>query len=142
MKKVILASLLLAATAALVKDNKFYQQGTLVQMDSVECGMDENSGKGIMGAIVGTDNAHKKTKAMLCPEYILRTDRVIYRIRPREDKNPAILPVGEQADFRMKKDRMVLRVREGDNKEREYTVVGATQTAGAADKVADNKVTK
>ncbi len=139
MKRFLLASLLLAATtSALAKDNKFYQTGTLVQMDSVECGMDENSGKGFVGAMIGTDNSHKKTKAMMCPEYVLRTERTIYRIRPREDKNPAILPIGEQVRFRMKKDRMVLRVPEGDDKEREYNVIGATQTAAAA--ASDNKV--
>jgi hypothetical protein len=68
----------------------------------------------------------------------VQTERVIYRVRPREDKNPALLPVGERAEFRMKKDRMVLRVPEADGKEREYTVVSATMTAAAAEKMSAN----
>src|SRR5437867_4613537 len=30
---------------------------------------------------LGTDSEHKKTKALLCQEYVLRSDRVVYRIR-------------------------------------------------------------
>ena len=57
---------------------------------------------------------------------MLQTDHVIYHIRPREEKHPALLPVGEKALFRMKKDFMVLKAPEGDNKEREYDVVSMT----------------
>src|SRR5216684_7062380 len=112
---------------AVAEDHHFYQKGTLAEMNSVECGVDEKSGQSVVGELVGTDSAHRKTRQMLCPEYVLKTDRVAYRIRPREEKNPALLPVGDVAEFRMKKDRLVLRVPEGDNKEREYTVVGITQ---------------
>jgi len=51
---------------------------------------------------------------------------VIYHIRPRDEKHPVLLPVGEKAQFRMEKDKMVLRVEDGDNKEREYSVVSMT----------------
>jgi hypothetical protein len=34
-----------------------------------------------------------------------------------------LLPVGESAEFRIHKDRLLLRVPEADGKEREYTVV-------------------
>ncbi|HZQ91303.1 MAG TPA: hypothetical protein VFA60_05885 [Terriglobales bacterium] len=122
-------SLLLLSSAALAGENAFYQKGTLEEMTSVECGYDENGGKGLAGAVLGTDSEHKKTRQTLCPEYVLRTDRVLYRIRPREEKHPALLPIGETAEFRMKKDRMVLRVLEGDGKEREYNVVSMTQVA-------------
>jgi hypothetical protein len=66
---------------------------------------------------------HSKTRKTFCHEYVLETNRVVYRIRPKEEKHPAILPVGEKAMFRMKKDLMVLKVPEGDDKEREYDVV-------------------
>ena len=36
--------------------------------------------------LVGTDSAHKKTHAMLCQEYLLQSDKVIYRIRPQGRK--------------------------------------------------------
>ncbi len=51
---------------------------------------------------------------------------MIYRIRPRDEKHPVLLPVGEQAQFRMEKDKMMLRVEDLDNKDREYIVVSMT----------------
>jgi hypothetical protein len=95
-------------------------------MDSAECGVDENSGKSVVGELVGTDSAHKKSKALLCQEYLLQSDTIIYRIRPRDDKHPVLLPVGEKAQFRIQKDKMLLRVEDVDDKEREYNVVSMT----------------
>lgn len=119
-------TLIVLTTFGFAKDRPHYQSGTLLQMDSVQCGVDENSGKSVAGEIFGTDGAHKKTHEMLCQEYLLQTERVLYRIRPKEEKHPALLPVGESAQFRMGKDKMVLRVEDGDNKERDYTVVSMT----------------
>jgi hypothetical protein len=108
------------------KEPKQYHSGMLVQMDSVSCGVDENSGKSIAGELIGTDSAHKKTHELLCPEYVLQAEHVIYRIRPRDEKHPALLPVGEKAQFRMEKDKMVLRVEDLDDKDRDYVVVSMT----------------
>src|SRR5712691_865258 len=126
MKSKILITAILCVSFAQAKDPKPHQSGTLLQMDSAECGVDENSGKSVVGELVGTDSAHKKTHALLCQEYILQTDRVIYRIRPRDEKHPVLLPVGEQAQFRIQKDKMLLQVEDIDEKEREYSVVSAT----------------
>jgi hypothetical protein len=63
---------------------------------------------------------------MLCQEYVLKADRVMYRIRPRDEKHPVLLPVGEDAEFRINKDKLILRVNELDNKERDYIVVSMT----------------
>ncbi len=84
----ILITAILFASLAQAKEPKVHQSGTLLQMDSAECGVDENSGKSVMGEIVGTDSAHKKTHALLCQEYLLQSDTVIYRIRPRDEKHP------------------------------------------------------
>jgi hypothetical protein len=111
------------------KEPKSYQSGTLLQMDSVECGFDEKGGKSFAGEMLGTDSEHKKTHQMLCQEYLLQNDRVIYRIRPRDEKHPVLLPVGEKAQFRIQKDKMLLLVEDGDNKEREYSVVSMTPRA-------------
>jgi len=100
----------------------FHQTGTISNMDAVPCGVDENSGKSFAGEILGTDGAHKKSREMLCQEYVLKTDTVMYRIRPRDDKHPVLLPVGEHAQFRIKKDKLLLSVPELDGKEREYSV--------------------
>src|SRR5579864_5633538 len=104
----------------------FHQTGTISAMDAVECGVDENSGKSFAGEVLGTGGAHKKTRAMLCQEYVLKTDHVMYRIRPRDEKHPVLLPVGERAQFRLQKDKMMLRVEDLDDKEREYIVVSMT----------------
>src|SRR6266849_9552313 len=112
--KVFMAAVLLVSLAH-AKEPKHYQSGVLLQMDSVECGFDENSGKSFAGEVLGTDSAHKKTHALLCQEYLLQTDHVIYRIRPKDDKHPVLLPVGNKAQFRMDKDKMKLRVEDLDD---------------------------
>jgi hypothetical protein len=114
------------ASAAYAKDPKPYQTGKLLQMDSVQCGMAEKDAKSLAGEMLGTDSGSKKTQEVLCQEYVLQAERVIYRIRPRDEKHPVLLPVGEQAQFRLQKDKMLLRVEDLDSKEREYIVVSMT----------------
>jgi len=126
MKSRIILGVVLVASVASAKDVKPRQSGKLLQMESVACGVDENSGKSLAGELIGTDSAHKKTHELLCQEYVLQSERVIYRIRPRDEKHPVLLPVGEQAQFRMQKDKMILRVEDLDDKDREYTVVSMT----------------
>ena len=127
MKRIIIATLFfgLVATSE-AKDKPAFEKGVLLQMDSSACGYTEKDGKTIAGEIFGTDGQHKNTKQVLCQEYILKSDRVIYRIRPKDDKHPVLLPVGESAEFRIHKDKMILRVPETDVKEREYFVVSMT----------------
>jgi len=98
------------AAAAFAKDPKPYQTGKLVQMDSIQCGTPEKSAQ------------------PSCQEYVLQTDRVMYRIRPRHEKHPVLLSVGAQAQFRVQEDKLLLRAEDLDSglldsKEREYTVV-------------------
>ena len=126
MKIKILIAALLFTSLSDAKEPRHHQTGTLLQMDSAECGVDENSGKSIVGDLVGTDSAHKKIHALLCQEYLLQSDTVIYRIRPRDEKHPILLPVGEKAQFRIQKDKMLLLVEDVDEKEREYNVVSMT----------------
>jgi len=127
MKTQLAIAMLLLTTLGQAKEKpKHYHTGTLLQMDSAECGVDENSGKSFVGEVVGTDSAHKKTHALLCQEYVLQTDNVIYRIRPRDEKHPVLLPVGQNAQFRIEKDKMLLQMEDLDSKEREYSVVSMT----------------
>ncbi|OLD76407.1 MAG: hypothetical protein AUI33_04895 [Ignavibacteria bacterium 13_1_40CM_2_61_4] len=123
--KILMAAVLLVSVVH-AKEPKHYQTGVLLQMDSVECGVDEKSGKSFAGEMLGTDSGHKKTHALLCQEYLLQSDHVIYRVRPKDDKHPVLLPVGERAQFRMEKDKMILRVEDLDDKNREYVVVSMT----------------
>jgi hypothetical protein len=102
--KSLMLALLLFGAAAYAEEPKAYQSGELLQMDSVRCG-------------------GEKTQELLCQEYQLQTDKVVYRIRPWEMKRPVLLPVGGRAQFRFAKDKMLLRVEAVDGKEREYVVV-------------------
>ncbi|MGA9529130.1 MAG: hypothetical protein WBS24_13535 [Terriglobales bacterium] len=122
---------LLCASLAFAKDHPQAQSGNLLQMDSVQCGTEQKSAKNFAGELIGTDDAHQKTHTLLCQEYQVQTDRVLYRIRPRDDKHPALLPVGEHVQFYIEKDYMKLRVEDLDNKEREYVVVSMTPRADA-----------
>ena len=139
MKSRVMLGVVLLVSAAYAKEPKPRQTGNLVQMESVACGVDENSGKSFAGELIGTDSAHKKTHELLCQEYILQSERVIFRIRPRDDKHPVLLPVGEQAQFRLEKDKMVLRVEDLDNKDREYVVVSMTPRDDASPEKASLK---
>ncbi len=118
---------------------RFYEKGVLVEMNSVSCGYDEKSGKSITGSLLGTDAGSKKTKEMLCQEYVLRAERITYRIRPKDDK-PHLLPVGEEVEFRIDKDKLKLRSQEYRIKEKEYIVVSMTPREEPKDaKVAKNE---
>ena len=130
MKRSLLV-VMLCLSFSYAKDRPAAQSGTLLQMDSVECGTDQKSGKSFAGEILGTDNAHQKMHTLLCQEYLLQGERVIYRIRPKDDKHPVLLPVGEKAQFRMDKDHMRLRVEDLDGKERDYIVVSMTPRSEA-----------
>ena|ERR1700691_920336 len=121
-KSIVLASVLLAVTAY-AKEPKAYLSGKILQMDSVKCGVKDDSGQ-------------KKTQGMVCQEYMLQTEKTVYQIRPRNVKHPMLLAVGERAQFRMQKDKMMLRIEGFDSKERGYIVVSMTprgeSTAAAA----------
>jgi len=124
--KLLVALACLTFTGVCSAKDRDYQKGTLIRMDSSSCGMQEKGSKTLAGEILGTDGQHKKTQELLCQEYVLQSDRVIYRLRPKDDKHPVLLPIGETAQFRIHKDKLVLRVPEADGKEREYLVVSMT----------------
>jgi hypothetical protein len=61
MKSRVMLGVVLLVSVAYAKEPKPRQAGKLVQMESVACGVDENSGKSFAGELIGTDSAHKKT---------------------------------------------------------------------------------
>jgi hypothetical protein len=130
--KLTLCVVLFLASAGFAKEPKPYQTGKILQMDSVSCGMAEKDSQSLAGEMLGTDSGHKKTQEVLCQEYVVQTERVIFRIRPRDEKHPALLPIGEQAQFRLQKDKMLLMVEGFENKEREYIVVSMTPRSDAS----------
>ncbi len=122
----IVGALAVMALPLQAKDKPVYERGVLTQMQSSSCGYAEKDGKTLAGEILGTDGHHKKTQEVLCQEYTLQTDRIVYRIRPKDDKHPALLPIGETAAFRIHKDKLLLRIVESDDKERQYVVISMT----------------
>lgn len=112
-----------------------YERGKIVSMDSQACGTAEKSSKTVAGEILGTDADHKNTAQVLCQEYALQAEHILYRIRPEDTKHPILLSVGEVAEFRIDKDKIKLRMEESDDKEHSYTVVSMTQH-DAEDKLA------
>jgi hypothetical protein len=135
-KSWLLIGLVAVAATANAKEPKPYQTGTLLRMDAVHCGQAEKDAKSVAGELLGTDSGSKKSEEVLCQEYVLQGDNVIYRLRPHDEKHPVLLPIGSSAQFRMDKDKLLLRVAGGDEKEREYIVVSMAPrtdnvTAGA-----------
>ena len=118
------------SSLAFAKDPAPYQTGKLLQMNSVHCGTAQKSDTSALGEIIGTDNRSTKTQDVLCQEYVLETDSVDFHIRPRDEKHPEILPIGSLAQFRIDKDKLILRA-EGMDKERQYIVVSITPRSGS-----------
>jgi hypothetical protein len=112
-----------------------YEKGKIISMDSEPCGTAQKSSKTVAGELLGTDADHQNTQEVLCQEYVLQGEHVLYHIRPEDTKHPTLLPVGEVAEFRIDKDKIMLRVPESsDEKEHSYTVVSMTQhDAGKTD---------
>ena len=124
--RILAVGLLFASVGISAAKEHDYQKGKLLRMDSSSCGTSEKGSKTVAGEIFGTDGQHKQTQELLCQEYILQADHVIYRIRPKDDKHPVLLPIGETAQFRINKDKLILRVPEVNDKEHEYIVVSMT----------------
>jgi hypothetical protein len=129
--------LLASASSGTAKEHADYQNGKILLMESTSCGLQEKGSKTIAGEILGTDGQHKKTQELLCQEYTLQSDRIIYHIRPKDDKHPVLLPIGETAHFRLHKDKLILQVPEADGKEREYIVVSMTPRPDPPSQVAN-----
>ena len=92
----------------------------------VNCGVDEKDAKSFAGEMIGTDSGTRRHRNFSARSTCFRPTRWIYRIRPKDAKHPVLLPVGEQAQFRLEKDKMLVRVEYVDNKERDYIVVSMT----------------
>ena len=124
---------LLAAAPVYAGGNKKNQQerAMLEKMEAVPCGAKQRglSGLGSFWASVGITAVNSNEK--LCPQYLLRTDDMDYRIRPMNLKHPEVLPIGHEIVFKIKKDRMLLKVPDGDKKMRAYEVVAMEPASSA-----------
>jgi len=123
--------LLVLATAIPLSAGKKRQteRGMLEKMEAVPCGAKQKgmTGLGTLWASVGITHVNSDEK--LCPQYLLRTDEMDYEIRPTNLKHTTILPVGQEGEFKIKKNRMYLTFPDApDRKTRTYEVVGMNPT--------------
>jgi hypothetical protein len=128
-------SLVLAASSiAESKDKKKHaQRGMLESMQAIPCGAKQRGLTGL-GSVFGSVGVeHVNSHEQLCPQYLLRSDEMEYHIRPLDLKHAVLLPVGHEGEFKLKKDRLVLKMPDGDKKAREYQVV-AMQPANSESK--------
>lgn len=135
----VVAVLLVPGAAADNKKKNQPDRGMLEKMDAVPCGAKQKglSGLGSFWASVGITDVHSTEK--LCPQYLVRTDQMDYRIRPMDMKHPVILPIGHEVVMKLKKDRMLVRVPDGDKKMREYEVVAMEPSAPPSSENASTK---
>ena len=106
------------------KNKKEVEKGILEKMEAVPCGAKQRglAGLGTLWASAGITHVNSNEK--LCPQYLLRTDDMDYEIRPMDLKHATILPIGQEGEFRIKKNEMILTMPEGgDRKTRSYEVV-------------------
>jgi hypothetical protein len=104
------------------------ERGMLEKMEAVTCGAKQRglTGLGSVWASAGVTRVNSDEK--LCPQYLLRTDEMEYEIRPT-DKHPTVLPVGHEAEFKIKNSRMFLTVEDASGrKTRTYEVVAMKPT--------------
>jgi len=129
-------SLVLAVSSiAEGKDKKKHaQRGMLESMQSVPCGAKERGLTGL-GSVFGSVGVHHvDLHEKLCSQYLLRTDEMDYHIRPVDMKHAEVLPIGHEAEFKIKKDRLFLKVPDRDKKARAYQVI-AMQPVNTESKV-------
>jgi hypothetical protein len=118
----ILVSLL--AIPGFAGDGKKHANRAMIEkMEAVPCGAHERglTGLGSVWASVGVTHVNSDEK--LCPQYMLRTDDMEYHVRPLDHKHPVLLPVGQEGEFKVLKDRIDMRIVDGDHKMRHYQVV-------------------
>jgi len=51
-----------------------------------------------------------------------------YHVRPTDSKHPVVLPVGQEVEYKIKGDKMSVKVPDGDKKTRTYKVVAMNPT--------------
>ena len=115
---------LLLAVPALARDKKKHDKRVMIEkMEAVPCGAKEKGLTGL-GSIFGSVGVtHVNSDEKLCPQYLLRSDDMEYHVRPLDHKHPVLLPVGQEGEFKIKNDKIDMRVVDGDRKMRHYQVV-------------------
>jgi len=126
-KMVVVSALVLAmvlpSSAADRHKKKGPNRAMLEKMEAVPCGAKQRGFTGIGSVFASAGIEAVNSEEKLCPQYMLRTDEMEYHIRPLDKKHAPLLPIGEEGEFNIKKDRMYLKIPDGDKKKRAYQVV-------------------
>lgn len=124
-KPLLILFVLLLALPAFAGKKKKPNRVMIEKMEAVPCGAKEKglTGLGSLWGSIGITHVNSDEK--LCPQYMLRSDDMEYHVRPLDKKHPVILPVGQEAEFKVHKDKFDMKVVEGgpDHKTRHYQVV-------------------
>lgn len=109
------------------------ERALLEKMDAVPCGEKQKgvTGLGSIWASVGI--THMSSDEKLCPRYLLLTDDTEYEIQPTDKKHPAVLPIGQEVIFKIKKDHMTVKCPEIGKKFQTYEVVAMKPTEKPAE---------
>src|SRR5215467_7766013 len=123
MTRALLPALLLASLVCVPvahgRGRRNNHTGQLLSMETVHCGPDDAGA--LSKAIFGGPALGPEDRP--CPEYILQSEGLYYRIRPRDHKHPPVLPIGEQAQFHFQKDRLMLQIEDFDDQTYEFSVL-------------------
>ena len=105
------------------------ERATLERMEAVPCGAKQKGITGL-GTLWGSAGiTHVNSDEKLCPQYTVLTDEMQYDIRPTDLKHAVILPVGKEIEFKIKKDRMYVKVPDAHQKMQTYEVVSMKPTS-------------
>jgi hypothetical protein len=130
---VVVLVLSLPSTSAAKDKKKHSHRGMLESMQSVPCGVNERGLTGV-GSIFGSIGIqHVNSNEKLCPQYLFRTDELDYHIRPMDMKHAVLLPVGQEGEFKIKKNRLMLKMVDEDKKMRAYQVVSVEPVKSQGD---------
>jgi hypothetical protein len=115
---------LLLAVPGFAGDKKKHPNRAMIEkMEAVPCGATERGLSGL-GSVFGSIGVtHVNSNEKLCPQYMLRTDDMEYHVRPLDHKHPRTLPIGQEGEFKLTKDRLDMRIVDGDHKMRHYQIV-------------------
>src|SRR5262249_22791153 len=124
-------SLIALPAVAGPKKKKVVPRGMLESMQSVPCGAKQRGLNGVGSIWASVGLTHVNSDEKLCPQYLVRTDEMDYEIRTKDLKHHDVLPIGQEVEFKIKKDHMMLKVPDG--KTLNYVVVAmrpASQSNG------------
>ena len=115
---------LVVTVPGFARDKKKHADRAMIEkMEAVPCGAKERGLTGLGSVFGSVGVTHVNSDEKLCPQYLLRSDDMEYHVRPLDHKHPVLLPVGQEGEFKVKNDKIDMRIPDGDRKMRHYQVV-------------------